>query len=200
MTLDPFAKLVLELKRLPGVGEKSATRLAYHILRMPESDVAQLALALTKAKSELRLCSECYDFSTLETCRICQDASRNRKALCIVERPQDVLSLEHTGVFKGVYHVLHGALNPLEGVGPDDLKIRELLARLQNQGSSDLELILATNPSVEGDATAHYLSRLLKPLGYTVSQLAHGLPLGGQIEYADRATLGRALTNRVHLT
>ncbi len=200
MSLDPFARLVLELKKLPGVGEKSATRLAYHILRQPPESVAALSDALLVAKKDLTLCAECFDFTTTEICRVCSDPSRDSRMICVVERPQDVLSLEQTQSFKGKYHVLHGALNPLDGVGPDDLKIRELLARLSTQGSTEIEVILATNPSVEGDATAHYLSRLIKPLGYTVTQLAHGLPLGGHIEYADRATLGRALLHRVHLT
>ncbi|OFZ54313.1 MAG: recombination protein RecR [Bdellovibrionales bacterium RIFOXYC1_FULL_54_43] len=197
---DPVSKLIFELAKLPGIGEKTATRLAYFILKQDESYSKALSEAVVKAKTSIRLCAECFTFTELPVCRVCTDPTRNRAIICIVERPSDVFSIEQTGAFRGVYHVLHGALSPLDGIGPEELKVRELLARLNQDQSPVQELILGTNPSVEGEATALYLSRLIKPIGLRVTQLAHGLPVGGMLEYTDRQTIGKALENRMEMT
>ncbi|HLD99123.1 MAG TPA: recombination mediator RecR [Bdellovibrionota bacterium] len=197
---DPVSKLIFELAKLPGIGEKTATRLAYFILKQDESYSKALSEAVLNAKTSIRLCTECFTFTELPVCRVCTDPTRNRAIICIVERPSDVFSIEQTGAFRGVYHVLHGALSPLDGIGPEELKIRELLARLNQDQSPVQELILGTNPSVEGEATALYLSRLIKPSGLRVTQLAHGLPVGGMLEYTDRQTIGKALENRMEMT
>jgi recombination protein RecR len=206
---DPVSKLIYELSKLPGIGEKSATRLAYHVLKQDESYARALADALMNAKQKIRLCSECYTFTDNVPCRICANPQRDHGLICVVERPSDVFSIEQSACFKGVYHVLHGALSPLDGIGPEELKVRELLGRLHpgHEGSPTSpgepaqvrELILATNPSVEGEATALYLARLIKPLGIRLTKLASGLPVGGMIEYTDRQTLGRALENRMEM-
>jgi recombination protein RecR len=202
---DPVSKLIYELSKLPGIGEKSATRLAYHILKQDEAYARALADALLAAKQKIRLCSTCYTFTDQDPCRICAKAERDHGLICVVERPSDVFSIEQSGGFKGVYHVLHGALSPLDGIGPEELKIRELLGRLHpgEEGRADptqvRELILATNPSVEGEATALYLARLIKPLGIRLTKLASGLPVGGLIEYTDRQTLGKAIENRMEM-
>lgn len=202
---DPVSKLIFELSKLPGIGEKTATRLAYHVLKQDETYARALSDALLAAKQKIRLCTECYTFTDIERCRICSNPDRDHGLICVVERPSDVFSIEQAGSFKGVYHVLHGALSPLDGIGPDELKVRELLGRLHpgQEGSADpyevRELILATNPSVEGDATALYLARLIKPIGLRLTKLASGLPVGGLIEYADRQTLGKALENRLEM-
>jgi recombination protein RecR len=202
---DPVSKLIFELSKLPGIGEKTATRLTYHILKQDEIYARTLADALLAAKQKIRLCNRCYTFTDTELCRICSDLKRDSGLICVVERPSDVFSIEQSGGFKGVYHVLHGALSPLDGIGPEELKVRELLGRLYpgREGSYDpeqvRELILATNPSVEGEATALYLARLIKPLGIRLTKLASGLPVGGMIEYADRQTLGKAIENRMEL-
>lgn len=204
-TQDPVSKLIFELSKLPGIGEKTATRLAYHVLKQDESYARALAEALIGAKQKIRLCAECYTFTDVEKCRICANPDRDHGIICVVERPSDVFSIEQASSFKGVYHVLHGALSPLDGIGPEELKVRELLGRLHpgQEGSADplevRELILATNPSVEGDATALYLARLIKPAGIRLTKLASGLPVGGLIEYADRQTLGKALENRMEM-
>lgn len=192
---DPVSRLVFELAKLPGIGEKTATRLAYHILKQERGFAKAIADALVDAKDQTRLCSKCLTFTDVDPCRICSHPQRDAGLICVVERPSDVFSIEQSGAHRGVYHVLHGVLSPLDGVGPNDLKIRELLPRLEQAR----EVILATNPSVEGDATALYLGRLIKPIGVRVTQLAHGLPVGGTIEYTDRQTLGKALDNRVEL-
>lgn len=192
---DPVSQLVYELSKLPGIGEKTATRLAYYILKQDVSYARSLADALLNAKQRIHTCAKCYTFTDAETCRICESSDRDHTTICVVERPSDVLSIEQSGAFKGIYHVLHGSLSPLDGVGPNDLKIRELLARTPMR-----EVILAMNPSVEGDATALYLVRLLKPLGIRTTQLAHGLPVGGTLEYTDRQTIGRALENRMEMS
>ena len=197
---DPVSKLIFELAKLPGIGEKTATRLAYFILKQDESYSKALSEAVLNAKTSIRLCTECFTFTELPVCRVCTDPTRNRAIICIVERPSDVFSIEQTGAFRGVYHVLHGALSPLDGIGPEELKVRELLARLNQDQSPVQELILGTNPSVEGEATALYLSRLIKPIGLRVTQLAHGLPVGGMLEYTDRQTIGKALENRMEMT
>lgn len=202
---DPVSKLIFELSKLPGIGEKTATRLTYHILKQDESYARALSEALLNAKQKIHLCGQCYTFTDVTPCRICSKAERDHGLICVVERPSDVFSIEQSGSFKGVYHVLHGALSPLDGIGPEELKVRELLHRLHPspEGSHDpnevRELILATNPSVEGEATALYLARLIKPLGIRLTKLASGLPVGGLIEYTDRQTLGKALENRMEM-
>ncbi len=200
---DPVSKLVFELSKLPGIGEKSATRLAYFILKQSEEYSQALADAILGAKKKIGLCSTCFTFTDVDPCRICADPERDRSIVCIVERPSDVMALERATSHRGLYHVLHGVLSPLDGVGPEELKIRELLARVQKHDESTphpiREVVLATNPSVEGEATALYLSRLLKPLGMKITQLAYGLPVGGLIEYSDRQTIGRAMDNRVEI-
>jgi len=197
-SLDPVSRLIYELSKLPGIGEKTATRLAYHLLKQSTETVASLADALTGAKARTRLCGTCFTFTDEDPCRICQDSSRDHSVICVVERPSDVLSVEQSGAHHGVFHVLHGLLSPLDGVGPDDLKIRDLVTRV-GAGGVVQEIVIATNPSVEGEATAMYLARLLKPLGVRVTQLAYGLPVGGALEYTDRQTIGRALKNRVEI-
>jgi recombination protein RecR len=204
---DPVSKLIFELSKLPGIGEKTASRLAYHILKQDESYARNLSDALLNAKQKIVLCGKCFTFTDSETCRICSDPLRDHTLICAVERPSDVYSIEQSGAFKGVYHVLHGVLSPLDGIGPDELKIRELIARLAQPGrlehpgpsadSSVHELIVATNPSVEGEATALYLSRLVKPFGVKMTKLAHGIPVGGMLEYTDRQTIGKAMENRM---
>jgi recombination protein RecR len=194
---DAVSRLVFELAKLPGIGEKTATRLAYYILKQEEGFARGLSEAILAAKQKIGLCTECTTFTDQEVCPICANSERNAEVLCVVERPSDVLTLEQSGIHKGLYHVLHGVLSPLDGVGPDDLKIRELLLRLQKLPVK--EVILAMNPTVEGEATGLYLGRLIKPAGIRVTQLAHGIPVGGQLEYTDRQTLGRALQNRVEV-
>lgn len=196
---DPVSKLIYELSKLPGIGEKTATRLAYHILKQDASYSRSLSEALINAKEKIRLCSECFTFTDNDPCRICSSTERDRGMICVVERPSDVFSIEQSAGFKGVYHVLHGALSPLDGIGPEELKVRELLGRLGQSGVEIRELILATNPSVEGEATALYLARLIKPLGIRLTKLAAGLPVGGMLEYTDRQTIGKALENRMEM-
>lgn len=190
----PLERLIRALARLPGIGQKTATRLAFHLLRAPEELADELSLSIKEVRALLRLCSVCCDLTEQDPCAICTDARRDASLLCVVSQPQDVLALERTGTFRGRYHVLHGVLNPLEGVGPEELKVAPLLRRLE--GSDVREIVLATSPSVEGDATALYLNKLLVPTGLRVTRIASGLPTGGEIEYADGITLGRALAAR----
>jgi recombination protein RecR len=186
--------LIDELGRLPGVGPKSAQRIAFHVLSSDPADVKRLSLALQRVKELVRFCTACFNVSESEQCRICRDPRRHDEAICVVEEPKDVVAIEKTGEFRGRYHVLGGAINPLEGIGPDNLRIRELMTRLQ---SGDVkELILATDPNTEGEATATYLALLVKPMGLRVTRLASGLPVGGDLEYADEITLGRAFEGR----
>ena len=192
--IRPLANLYEQLRRLPGVGSKTAMRLAYHIIDMPESEVQQLAEALSSAKKSIHYCSQCYNLTDGEKCSICGDPSRDHFTICVVEQPQDIAAMERSHGYNGLYHVLHGVLSPLDGIGPDRLKIRELFQRLQHESIS--EIIIATNSDVEGEATATYLAQLLKPIGITVSRIAHGLPMGGDLEYADEVTLSKALENR----
>ncbi len=192
--IKPLAGLYEQLRKLPGIGSKSALRLAYHVIDMPVEDVRELADALVKAKEQIHLCSCCFNLSDSELCEICSDEERDKSLVCVVEEPQDVAAMEKTRGFKGVYHVLHGVLSPLDGVGPDSLKIRELIMRLQKGAIK--EVIVATNSDVEGEATAAYLAQLIKPLGVKVTRIAHGLPVGGDLEYADEVTLYKALENR----
>ena len=192
--IRPWANLYEQLRRLPGVGSKTAMRLAYHIIDMPEGEVQQLAEALSSAKKSIHYCSQCYNLTDGDKCAICSDPSRDRFTICVVEQPQDIAAMERSRGYNGLYHVLHGVLSPLDGVGPDKLRIRELFQRLQQESIS--EIIIATNSDVEGEATATYLAQLLKPIGITVSRIAHGLPMGGDLEYADEVTLSKALENR----
>jgi recombination protein RecR len=182
------------LSRLPGVGPKSAQRIAFHLLKTERDEVTRLTKAITEARDSVRFCERCFNFSESPTCHICADERRDHTTLCVVEESRDVVALEKTGQFRGRYHVLLGAINPLEGVGPEHLKVRELLLRLEPETIN--EVILCLNPNTEGDVTTMYLARLLKPLGVRVTQLAMGLPVGGDLEYADEVTLGRALTGR----
>ena len=186
--------LIDELGRLPGVGPKSAQRIAFHVLAADREDVTRLAAALTRVKEQVRFCRVCFNVAESDECRICRDARRTDEVLCVVEEPKDVVAIERTGEFRGRYHVLGGAINPLEGVGPDNLRIRELMARLQSGAVK--ELILATDPNTEGEATATYLALLVKPMGIAVTRIASGLPVGGDLEYADEITLGRAFEGR----
>ena len=192
--IRPLANLYEQLRRLPGVGSKTAMRLAYHIIDMPEGEVQQLAEALSSAKKSIHYCSQCYNLTDGEKCAICSDPSRDSFTICVVEQPQDIAAMERSHGYNGLYHVLHGVLSPLDGVGPDKLKIRELFQRLQRESISEINI--ATNSDVEGEATATYLAQLLKPIGITVSRIAHGLPMGGDLEYADEVTLSKALENR----
>jgi recombination protein RecR len=186
--------LIDELGRLPGVGPKSAQRIAFHILSADPADVTRLATVLNRVKDQVRFCTTCYNVAESEQCRICRDPRRTDEYLCVVEEPKDVVAIERTGEFRGRYHVLGGAINPLEGIGPDNLRVRELMSRL---GSGEVkELILATDPNTEGEATATYIALLVKPMGIAVTRLASGLPVGGDLEYADEITLGRAFEGR----
>lgn len=193
---SPIQRLVEAFHRLPGIGPKSAQRLAYYILRAPEEEARELAAALVDVKERIVLCSRCQDITDQDPCRICADTSRDAALLCVVEEPLDLRAIERTGGFKGRFHVLHGVISPADGVGPDDLKVAELLARLRDVDQDVREVIVATNPNLEGEATAMYLARLLTPLGIRVSRLARGLPSGADLEYADDVTLGRALEFR----
>jgi recombination protein RecR len=192
-TAQPVARLINELARLPGIGPKTASRLAYHMLRAPRDEAVSLAEAILDVKERVRLCSICFNTTEADPCEICSDPGRDA-AICVVEEPLDVVALERTGQFKGRYHVLHGAVSPVEGIGPDRLKIRELIARVERDNPQ--EVIIATNLDLPGEATATYLHRLLAPMGVTVTRPASGLPAGGDLEYADEVTLGRALTGR----
>jgi recombination protein RecR len=186
--------LIDELGRLPGIGPKSAQRIAFHLLAAEATDVERLAATLIRVKNEVKFCTICGNVSEADVCRICSDARRDPAVICVVEEPKDVVAIERTREFRGRYHVLGGAISPIDGVGPDDLRIRELLTRLQDGDIT--ELILATDPNLEGEATATYLARLLKPMGLTITRLASGLPVGGDLEYADEVTLGRAFSGR----
>ena len=193
----PIGRLVAELAKLPGVGEKTAARLAFHILRAPAEDAVALASAITDLRAKIRLCSRCWDFTEEDPCEICRDQRREPSLLCVVAHPQDVIAIERTGGYRGRYHVLHGVLSPLDGIGPEDLRIAELIRRC---GEGDLrEVIVATNPSVEGETTAIYLAKLIRPLGIRTSRIATGVPMGGELEYADRLTLSRAIDGRREL-
>ena len=194
MTPDPLNRLVAQLAKLPGIGEKTAQRLAFHILRAPGEYAVELAQSIREVKDKVRLCARCCSLTDGELCGFCRDERREERTLCVVETYADLMALERTREFKGRYHVLHGALSPLQGVGPEQLRLKELLERLK-EGKVE-EVILATNPDVEGEATALYLTRLLKPMGLRVSRLAQGLPMGGDLEYADQATLAKALSGR----
>jgi recombination protein RecR len=190
----PVQELIDELGRLPGVGPKSAQRIAFHLLKLSKPDALRLAQAITEVKDRVTFCQRCFNVSEGDECELCADSRRDPHVLCVVEEPRDIVAVEKTHEFRGRYHVLQGAISPIEGIGPDQLKVRELLARLEPEGVT--EVILCTNPNIEGEATAMYLARLLKPLGLTVTRIASGLPVGGDLEYADELTLGRALEGR----
>lgn len=193
---DPLARLIEQLQRLPGIGAKSAQRLAFHVLKTPREDVDRLCDAMREVKDRVTYCSVCNNITDQDPCYYCTHPDRDRRQICVVEQPENVVAVERTRDFRGVYHVLMGALSPLHGVGPDDLKIKGLLARV---GDGADEVILATNPNVEGEATALYLARVLKPLGPRVTRLAFGMPVGGDIEFTDEATLGRSIAGRREL-
>jgi recombination protein RecR len=194
MYAGPVQDLIDELNRLPGIGPKSAQRIAFHLLKTDRGDVERLASSILEARALVRFCERCFNFSDAELCRVCRDDGRDSTTVCVVEESRDLIAIEKTGQFKGRYHVLLGSINPLEGVGPEHLKIRELLVRIGAEGID--EVIVCTNPNTEGDVTAMYLARLLKPLGLRVTRIASGLPVGGDLEYADELTLGRALDGR----
>ncbi len=197
-TPKSVTRLIEELSRLPGIGPKTASRLTYYLLRMPEEQTQSLAEALAAMKANTRWCSICFNITEADPCPVCSDQQRDASVVCVVEDPLDVLALERVGEYNGRYHVLHGVIAPVEGVGPEDLKIRELVSRVA--GGAIREVILATNPSLEGESTAAYLQRQLKPLGVRITRLARGLPVGGDVEYADEITLARALAGRSEVT
>ncbi|MBM7567667.1 recombination mediator RecR [Paenibacillus sacheonensis] len=194
---EPIAKLIDAFSRLPGIGPKTAGRLAFHTLKMKEDDVIDFAKALVSVKRNLHYCSVCCNITDTDPCRICQDKSRDQSIICVVQESKDLVAMERTKEFEGQYHVLQGAISPMEGIGPDEIRIAELLRRLSDETVQ--ELILATNPNIEGEATAMYLSRLVKPFGIKVTRIAHGLPVGGDLEYADEVTLSKALEGRREL-
>jgi recombination protein RecR len=193
----PLRRLITELSRLPGIGEKTAARIAFHILSCSKEQALDLAQAIARVKEEITLCTSCFTFTDDDPCRICRDLSRSSEVICVVETPGDLIALERSGVFKGKYHVLHGVLSPLSGIGPENLRIKELIARVEKGGVR--EIILATNPTVEGGTTALYLSKLLKPFSIRVTRIAQGVPMGGDIEYLDEVTLGKAIEGRTEI-
>ena len=197
MYADSIENLVTELSKLPGIGQKTAQRLAFYILKSSDDEAKKLATAITKAKESMRFCEVCYNITDKETCDVCTDSQRDDSVLIVIEEPKDIISIEKTGDYKGKYHVLQGAISPIDGVGPEELRIKELLARLKD--STVKEVIIATNPNVEGEATAMYIARLLKPLGIKVTRIASGLPVGADLEYADEVTLSRAIEGRIEL-
>lgn len=193
----PVEKLIEELSKLPGIGRKTAQRLAFHVLHIREDDAVNLAEAIIQAKRKTRYCSICANITDIDPCYICQGGKRDKSTICVVEDPRDVAAMERTREYHGLYHVLHGAISPMEGIGPEDIKIKELILRLQ--GDEVKEIILATNPNIEGEATSMYISKLVKPLGIKVTRIAHGIPVGGDLEYADEVTLSKALEGRRQL-
>ena len=199
MFAGPIQDLIDELARLPGIGPKSAQRVAFHLLKATPQDAQKLAAAIVEAKQKVRLCQDCFNVADAELCTYCRDPRRDRSIICVVQEPPDIIALERTREFRGLYHVLQGSISPIEGIGPEDLRVGELLDRLRRADASDTpvtEVILATNPNIEGEATAMYLGRLLGPLALTTTRLASGLPVGGDLEYADEVTLGRAIEGR----
>ena len=193
----PLQKLIEQFERLPGIGSKSAQRLAYHVLNMPKEQAKEFSDAIIDAHEKIRRCEVCCNFSDQDKCPVCRSETRDRTTICVVETPRDASAIEGTGEYKGTYHVLHGVISPLNGIGPDQLTVKQLLSRLNN--GEVREVIMATNPTVEGEATAMYISRLLKPLGIRITRLAYGIPVGGDLEYADDITLARALEGRSEL-
>jgi recombination protein RecR len=196
---EPVTKLIDEFKRLPGIGHKSAQRLAFHVLRMPQADVERFVAAMEEVKLKIVSCTVCNNLTDVDPCRFCASTSRDRSIICVIEEPYNLVAVEKTRSYNGLYHVLHGSLSPIRGLGPEDLRLQNLLPRLRpenNDGVEVREVILATNPNTEGEATASYISRLLKPLGVRVTRIAMGMPVGSDLEYVDEVTMDKALTNR----
>jgi recombination protein RecR len=191
---EPIARLLEELERLPGIGPKSAQRVAFHILKGDDETAQRLADAIVEVKRQIHFCGVCFNFASEDLCEYCADHERDCTGICVVEEPRDVVAIERTGEFRGIYHVLQGAISPIDGIGPEQLRVRELISRLED--GTVTEVVVATNPNVEGETTALYLARLIKPLGVRVTRIASGLPVGGDLEYADEVTLGRALEAR----
>lgn len=196
--VHPLRKLITELSKLPGIGEKTAARIAFYILNHSKEEVQMLAEAIARIKDEITLCSRCFTFTDKDPCTICDDKNRDNGIICVVETPGDLIALERSGVFKGKYHVLHGVLSPLSGIGPENLKIKELISRVEKGGIK--EIILATNPNIEGGTTALYLTKLLKPFSIKITRIAQGVPMGGDIEYLDEITLGKAIEGRTEIS
>ncbi len=196
-TIEPIARMVNQLSKLPGVGAKTAQRLAYHIISLPEEQVRELAVAIFNGKKQVKFCSVCGNYATDDPCEMCRNEDRKNGQLCVVKDPRDVAAMERMREFEGQYHVLHGVISPMQGIGPDDIRVRELMARLASEEIT--EVILATNPDVEGEATAAYIARLIKPMGIKVTRIAHGIPVGADLEYTDEVTLSRAFSGRSEL-
>lgn len=194
---QPVAKLIEEFAKLPGIGKKTAQRLAFHVLNMNAVDANSLARSIVDAKKNIKYCSNCYNLTDIDPCRICSSKKRDESIICVVEDPKDIVAMERTRDFNGFYHVLHGSISPMEGIGPEEIKIKELLHRLQDDKVK--EIILATNPNIEGEATAMYIAKLVKPMGVKTTRIAHGIPVGGDLEYADEVTLAKALEGRREL-
>ena len=193
----PLRELIEEFNKLPGIGNKTAQRLAFYVMNLPEEKSAKLANAIINAKKNIRYCSVCQNLSESEVCNICSNTARDHSIICVMESPRDIMQMERTNEYKGVYHVLHGAISPMDNITPDDIKIKELVARVAEGGIK--EVIMATNPNLEGEATSMYISKLLKPFGVKVTKIAHGVPVGGELEFADEGTLGKALNWRVEI-
>ena len=193
----PLRELIEEFNKLPGIGNKTAQRLAFYVMNLPEEKSAKLANAIINAKKNIRYCSVCQNLSESEVCNICSNTARDHSIICVMESPRDIMQMERTNEYKGVYHVLHGAISPMDNITPDDIKIKELVARVAEGGIK--EVIMATNPKLEGEATSMYISKLLKPFGVKVTKIAHGVPVGGELEFADEVTLGKALNWRVEI-
>lgn len=193
-SLEPIARIAQELSKLPGIGKKSAQRLAYHIVSLPERQVELLSQALIEGRRQIHYCGQCGNYTATELCDVCMDLKRRGDQICVVKDPRDVAAMERMHDYRGLYHVLHGVLSPMEGVGPEDIRIKELMERLRS--NTVIEVILATNPDIEGEATASYLARLIKPLGIQVTRIAHGIPVGSDLEYADEVTLSKAMEGR----
>jgi recombination protein RecR len=194
---EPIAKLIDSFMKLPGIGPKTAARLAFYVIDMEEDDVLEFGRALVNAKRQLIYCSECLNITDRDPCFICNDSTRDRSTICVVQEPRDVIAMEKMKDYRGLYHVLHGVISPVDGIGPEDIKVAELIKRLENEEIQ--EVIIATNPTIEGEATAMYLSRLIKPAGVKTTRIAHGLPMGGDLEYADEVTLSKAMEGRREL-
>jgi recombination protein RecR len=195
--VSPLQNLIDEFRKLPGIGSKTAQRLAYHVLNLPEEKAMRFSEAIVEAKRKITYCKVCQNFSDSDTCSVCANPARDNGLICVVENPRDVVQMEKTNEFKGTYHVLHGAISPMDNIGPEDIRIKELMTRIS--GGEVREVIMATNPNLEGETTAMYISKLLKPFGIKVTRIAHGVPVGGELEYADEVTLARALQGRIEL-